>query len=149
MELSIFELTTISNATDNFASSNKLGEGGFGSVYKVNNNLTGWTFLFFFSKLTGFFLLGYIAWWARNSCKETFKEFWTRIQWVQKWSYINCQTSTPQPCEATRLLYSRKWKNVNLWIHAQQKLGLIYFWFELWSLIIESSTFMFSNFIFY
>ena len=40
MKLPIFDLTTISNATDNFASSNKLGEGGFGSVYKVNNNLT-------------------------------------------------------------------------------------------------------------
>ncbi|XP_075652377.1 G-type lectin S-receptor-like serine/threonine-protein kinase At4g27290 [Castanea sativa] len=34
MELPIFDLTVISNATDNFASSNKLGEGGFGSVYK-------------------------------------------------------------------------------------------------------------------
>ncbi|KAK4605164.1 hypothetical protein RGQ29_013291 [Quercus rubra] len=34
MELPILDLTTISNATDNFASSNKLGEGGFGSVYK-------------------------------------------------------------------------------------------------------------------
>ena len=40
MELPIFDLTVISNATDNFASSNKLGEGGFGSVYKVSNNLT-------------------------------------------------------------------------------------------------------------
>ena len=41
MELSIFDMTTISNATNNFSSSNKLGEGGFGFVYKVNNNLMG------------------------------------------------------------------------------------------------------------
>nr|XP_023904186.1 G-type lectin S-receptor-like serine/threonine-protein kinase At4g27290 [Quercus suber] len=34
MELPIFDLTTISNATHNFARYNKLGEGGFGSVYK-------------------------------------------------------------------------------------------------------------------
>ncbi|KAL4654755.1 hypothetical protein ACB092_01G402700 [Castanea dentata] len=34
MELPIFDLITISNATNDFASSNKLGEGGFGSVYK-------------------------------------------------------------------------------------------------------------------
>uniref|UniRef100_A0A2N9IUZ4 Receptor-like serine/threonine-protein kinase n=1 Tax=Fagus sylvatica TaxID=28930 RepID=A0A2N9IUZ4_FAGSY len=34
MELPIFDLATIANATDNFSSSNKLGEGGFGSVYK-------------------------------------------------------------------------------------------------------------------
>ena len=36
MELPIFDLTTISNATDNFEINNKLGEGGFGPVYKVN-----------------------------------------------------------------------------------------------------------------
>lgn len=34
-EISIFDLSTISNATDNFSVANKLGEGGFGSVYKV------------------------------------------------------------------------------------------------------------------
>ncbi|KAM3714656.1 hypothetical protein ACJW31_01G350300 [Castanea mollissima] len=34
MELPIFDLITISNATDNFAIKNKLGEGGFGPVYK-------------------------------------------------------------------------------------------------------------------
>ena len=39
-ELPIFDLITISNATDNFAINNKLGAGGFGSVYKVNNNLS-------------------------------------------------------------------------------------------------------------
>ncbi|XP_070051741.1 G-type lectin S-receptor-like serine/threonine-protein kinase At1g11410 [Nicotiana tomentosiformis] len=33
-EISIFDLSTISNATDNFSVANKLGEGGFGSVYK-------------------------------------------------------------------------------------------------------------------
>ncbi|GLT37755.1 hypothetical protein SLA2020_120560 [Shorea laevis] len=34
MELPVFELAAISNATDNFSVSNKLGEGGFGPVYK-------------------------------------------------------------------------------------------------------------------
>ncbi|WJX63129.1 hypothetical protein P8452_48051 [Trifolium repens] len=33
-ELPIFDLTTISNATNNFSIDNKLGEGGFGPVYK-------------------------------------------------------------------------------------------------------------------
>ncbi|XP_050144790.1 G-type lectin S-receptor-like serine/threonine-protein kinase At4g27290 isoform X1 [Malus sylvestris] len=33
-ELPLFDLTTIAKATDNFSSSNKLGEGGFGPVYK-------------------------------------------------------------------------------------------------------------------
>ncbi|KAF9597667.1 hypothetical protein IFM89_020547 [Coptis chinensis] len=34
LELPIFDLATIKNATDNFAEANKLGEGGFGPVYK-------------------------------------------------------------------------------------------------------------------
>jgi hypothetical protein len=42
MELPIFDLTAIANATDNFSSSNKLGEGGYGPVYKVNRNILTW-----------------------------------------------------------------------------------------------------------
>lgn len=34
-ELEIFDFQTISAATNNFSSINKLGEGGFGPVYKV------------------------------------------------------------------------------------------------------------------
>uniref|UniRef100_A0A5B7BIU9 Receptor-like serine/threonine-protein kinase n=1 Tax=Davidia involucrata TaxID=16924 RepID=A0A5B7BIU9_DAVIN len=34
LELPLFDLTTIVNATDNFSINNKLGEGGFGLVYK-------------------------------------------------------------------------------------------------------------------
>jgi hypothetical protein len=40
MELKIFDLAEIANATENFSKNNKLGEGGFGPVYKVNNNTT-------------------------------------------------------------------------------------------------------------
>lgn len=35
LELPLFDLDTIANATCNFAADNKLGEGGFGPVYKV------------------------------------------------------------------------------------------------------------------
>lgn len=35
IELPLFDFNTISMATDNFSEENKLGEGGFGSVYKV------------------------------------------------------------------------------------------------------------------
>ena len=34
-ELKIFNFLTIAAATDNFSIANKLGEGGFGPVYKV------------------------------------------------------------------------------------------------------------------
>lgn len=36
LELPMFEWSTITCATNNFSPDNKLGEGGFGSVYKVN-----------------------------------------------------------------------------------------------------------------
>jgi hypothetical protein len=35
-ELPIFDQATILQATNNFSFDNKLGEGGFGPVYKVN-----------------------------------------------------------------------------------------------------------------
>ena len=35
-ELPLFSLATISTATDNFSLENKLGEGGFGPVYRVS-----------------------------------------------------------------------------------------------------------------
>ena len=34
-DLPFFDLKAIAAATDNFSTANKLGEGGFGSVYKV------------------------------------------------------------------------------------------------------------------
>ena len=36
LELPFLDLSTIVRATDNFAHNKKLGEGGFGPVYKVN-----------------------------------------------------------------------------------------------------------------
>jgi hypothetical protein len=36
MELMLFDLAEIAKATEIFSKNNKLGEGGFGPVYKVN-----------------------------------------------------------------------------------------------------------------
>lgn len=38
MDLPMYDLSIIGHATNNFSSSNKLGEGGFGPVYKVNRS---------------------------------------------------------------------------------------------------------------
>lgn len=35
-EFSLFEFSELLEATDNFAAENRLGQGGFGPVYKVN-----------------------------------------------------------------------------------------------------------------
>ncbi|KAG5020639.1 hypothetical protein JHK87_016494 [Glycine soja] len=35
MELPLFDLATLVNATNNFSTDNKLGQGGFGPIYKV------------------------------------------------------------------------------------------------------------------
>lgn len=37
-----FDFGTIRAATDNFSDANKLGQGGFGSVYKVIKNMITW-----------------------------------------------------------------------------------------------------------
>ena len=40
LDLPFFDFNTIAAATHNFSVDNKLGEGGFGSVYKVNNSIS-------------------------------------------------------------------------------------------------------------
>lgn len=37
IELPLFDFSTITMATNNFSEENKLGQGGFGSVYKVSS----------------------------------------------------------------------------------------------------------------
>jgi hypothetical protein len=39
-EFKLFDLSQVSGATSNFSSENKLGQGGFGPVYKVKNHVS-------------------------------------------------------------------------------------------------------------
>ena len=57
LELPLFELATIVSATNNFSINKKLGQGGFGPVYKVNLKLDSQKYLFYLvTKFT------YMAW---------------------------------------------------------------------------------------
>jgi hypothetical protein len=51
MELPIFDFVAIVNATDNFSNNKQLGEGGFGPVFKANNNIARRTIFFFIFKI--------------------------------------------------------------------------------------------------
>ena len=78
IDVPFFDLEDILAATDNFSDSHKLGQGGFGPVYKVIEIIS--TILIF---STGFqlslsnaytlWLLGQISRWERNSCEEILK----------------------------------------------------------------------------
>lgn len=39
LDLPLFDLSSLLIATDNFSNANKLGQGGFGCVYKVNKSI--------------------------------------------------------------------------------------------------------------
>lgn len=47
LELPFFDLSTILNATGNFSIENKIGEGGFGPVYKVRNKMFLFNYFFY------------------------------------------------------------------------------------------------------
>jgi hypothetical protein len=47
-DILVFDLCCIVAATDNFSPTNKLGEGGFGSVFKVKSQFSTFLFLFMF-----------------------------------------------------------------------------------------------------
>jgi len=70
-------------------------------------------------RILGYHFLGYSRRSPRNSSKNTIKEFWTRIKWVQKWSYTDHEASALKSCKTSWLLHSRRRENSCLWIHAQ------------------------------
>jgi hypothetical protein len=88
MELPLFAFSAIADATNNFSVNNKLGEGGFGPVYRVNFQKS-WVSIraikhivlctasqVFYKSCP----LGQARRRTGNCCEEVIKVFWSRIQ---------------------------------------------------------------------
>lgn len=82
-----YSFSEVDAATDYFAPANKLGEGGFGPVYKVKDSL------FYDSKchpidgqrvLTGLPYIGHPAGWTTNCSEKALKKFRTRAGGVHE-----------------------------------------------------------------
>jgi hypothetical protein len=86
LDLTTFDLSVLVKATDNFSSSNRLGEGGFGPVYKVtkiNKSITS-TLVKYFLTIKLFSSSGYNGRWARDSSEKAFEGIGTRVAGIQK-----------------------------------------------------------------
>ena len=91
LDLPLLDFSTIVDATESFSTKKKIGEGGFGPVYKVIQHLS--TRAKTLSKVLNFRIyrhaykceyVGETSTWAGNCCEKTFKKLGTRNNGVQK-----------------------------------------------------------------
>ena len=103
-ELPLFCYKSVSAATNNFLAMNKLGEEGYGPVYRVRYifrmNLL-WTLLRKSTlivhlheslKSLWFSFTGEITQWKGNYSENAIKKIWTGNWGVQKWDSTNCKS---------------------------------------------------------
>ena len=83
-----------------------------------------------------FVLLGCITKWKRNSYEKLSKTIYTRNWGVQEWSYAHCKATTCKSCASFGILHWNGWKNDNLRVHVEQKLGLLPLWSNIFPLPI-------------
>ena len=93
LELPIFDLATIVKATDDFSISNKLGEGGFGTIYMVIMQHSGLMNIRTYNSLIIFIcckctyvweIIRCPSRWTRNCCEEALIEFQTRVDRIHE-----------------------------------------------------------------
>ena len=91
LDLPLLDFSTIVDATESFSTRKKIGEGGFGPVYKVIQHLS--TMAKTLPSVLKFRIyrraykceyVGKTTKWAGNRCEKTFKELGTRNNGVQK-----------------------------------------------------------------
>ena len=55
---------------------------------------------------------------------------------VQEWGYAHCKANPCKSCASFGILHWNGWKNDNLQVHVEQKLGLLPFWSNIFPLPI-------------
>jgi len=82
MDLPTFDFSVLANATRNFSTENKLGEGSFGPVYKVikQTDIQNIILLKNFLTIAKYYFSGHTGRWERVSCEKAFKDVWTRVR---------------------------------------------------------------------
>ena len=75
LELPFFNLAITAIATNKFSSNNKLGEGGFGLVYKVTLINQFASYSASIKSICKCEFLGYTSRWTRNCCEKAFTKF--------------------------------------------------------------------------
>lgn len=150
LDLPLYDLRVIVATTNDFSESNRLGEGGFGAVYKVRFH-DFWikllspflfyalnfieceaTFFYFISETV--VCLKIIYWfigWAlggASCCEETVQGIQTRGGRIYQWSEADREASTQEPCSAFRMLYRGRREYSGVRVHAQQKPRRIHLW---------------------
>lgn len=127
-DLKLFNYTLLLSASNDFSIENKLGQGGFGAVYKVIWNH--WVCIMYkFDLLNDIIvfvgILGNPTKWRRSCHEKTFQNIYTRNWGIQKWTNAYKWTSTHESCTTTWILHSWGREDLNLWVYVKQKLGFL------------------------
>lgn len=145
-EFLLYDLDTLKAATNNFCVENKLGEGGFGPVYKVmdscvkflcnscdipslqttrniKNHLTNQ----FYSKAPYLLIrsqcstcLGHATRWAGDCCQEALSIIMSRKGGDEKWGSPVSEAQAQKPRTFAWLLHQAAWDASRVWVPPQQ-----------------------------
>ena len=128
---SLYDFSQMKGATNGFSIENKLGQGGFGAVYKVYLCHLQWysdihnkSFALSSNQVVYICLVlsGSAAWWTWNRSEKTWPMFFARLARVQEWDPAHCKASAQESSQAAGLLYWRGAReDSGLWVHAKQK----------------------------
>lgn len=122
-----FTLKQIKVATNDFDPAYKIGEGGFGPVYKVPSwipcdarvTILILTLYYIWESNTGQGA-GSVAWWYQHCSKAALLQITARKSWVPEWDWDDILFPTPKSCQASWILCWRGSTATGVWVHGKQ-----------------------------